>query len=208
MTVGQDPLIDDDVDADENSVVNTSDKQRARKRLRRYVIDISGRGIRGAVTRWRLIVLALAVSAAVGLSGGLFFFAYQPDQQTDDAVAQTAIKAASAGTVALLSYSPETVDNDVAVAKSDLTGEYLRYFSDFSRLFVAPAVRLHNVKASAGVLRAAVSELHPNAAVVLLFIHQTTTSKDKPEPILTTNNIRVTLTKVHGSWLISKFEPE
>jgi Mce-associated membrane protein len=208
MTVGQDPLIDDDVDADENSVVDTSDKQPARKRLRRYAIDISGRGIRGAVTHWRLIVLALAVSAAVGLSGGLFFFDYQPDQQTDDAVAQTAIKAASAGTVALLSYSPETVDNDVAVAKSDLTGEYLRYFSDFSRLFVAPAVRLHNVKASAGVLRAAVSELHPNAAVVLLFIHQTTTSKDKPEPILTTNNIRVTLTKVHGSWLISKFEPE
>jgi len=33
------------------------------------------------------------------------------------------------------------------------------------------------VKASAGVQRAAVSELHPNSAVVLVFIHQTTTKR-------------------------------
>jgi Mce-associated membrane protein len=64
------------------------------------------------------------------------------------------------------------------------------------------------VKASATVLRAAVVEIHPDSAVVLLFVHQTTTRKEKPEPVLTTNSVRVTLTKVNGSWLISKFEPE
>jgi Mce-associated membrane protein len=159
-------------------------------------------------TRWRLIAITLAWVAAVALAGVLFFLQYRPDQQTDDAASQSAIRAASAGSIALLSYSPETVDNDVAVAKSDLTGEYLRYYTDFSRYFVQPAIRLHNVKATAGVLRAAVSELRPNSAVVLLFIHQTTSSKDKPEPTLTTNNVRVTLTKVHGTWLISRFEPE
>jgi Mce-associated membrane protein len=53
-----------------------------------------------------------------------------------------------------------------------------------------------------------VVDLHPDSAVVLLFIHQTTTSKEKPEPILTANSVRVTLTKVNGSWLIAKFEPE
>ena len=58
------------------------------------------------------------------------------------------------------------------------------------------------------MLRAAVADMHPNSAVVLLFVHQTTSSKDKPDPVLSTNNVRVTLTKVNGSWLIAKFEPE
>jgi Mce-associated membrane protein len=197
-----------DNDSRTDGAVDVSDGRSARNRLKRYVTGFTRRSVTHALTWWRHIALVLAAVAAVVLAVGSFFFQYRPDQQTDDAAAQTAIKTASAGTVALLTYSPESVDNDVAVAKSDLTGEFLYYFNDFSRLFVVPAVRQHNVKASAGVLRAAVSELHPNSAVVLLFLHQTTTSNDKPEPTLTTNNVRVTLTKVHGSWLISKFEPE
>jgi Mce-associated membrane protein len=172
------------------------------------VKDVGWHSIRGLLARWRLISLTVAVVAAVGLASALFFFQYRPNQQTDDAAAHAAIKAASEGTVALLSYSPETVDHDLAVAKSDLTGQLLRYFNDFSRYFVAPAVRREGVQASAGVQRAAVSELHPNSAVVLVFIHQTTTTKSKPEPVLTTSSVRVTLTKVEGSWLISRFEPE
>jgi Mce-associated membrane protein len=150
----------------------------------------------------------VAVVAALGLTAVLVVVQYRPDQQTDDAAARAAIKAASEGTVALLSYTPETVDNDLTAAKSHLSGEYLRYFGDFGRYFLAPAVRQRNVKASASVMRAAVAELHPNSAVVLEFVHQTTTTKDKPEPVLTTNNVRVTLSKIEGSWLITKFEPE
>jgi Mce-associated membrane protein len=212
MTVDQDPRIDaDDVNVDENDeAVKPSDDQPARRRLRRAraAIDFSRRRIRRLLARWRVIVLTVAVVAAVGLAGGLFFFQYRPIQQTDNAAAQAAIKAASDGTVAVLSYAPETVDNDLTVAKSHLTGNFLKYFNDFGRYFVAPAVRQQGVKASATVLRAAVVEIHPDSAVVLLFVHQTTTSKEKPEPVLTTNSVRVTLTKVNGSWLISKFEPE
>jgi Mce-associated membrane protein len=64
------------------------------------------------------------------------------------------------------------------------------------------------VKASASVLRAAAVDMHPDSAVVLAFVHQTTSSKDKPDPVLSTNNVRVTLAKVNGTWLIAKFEPE
>ena len=138
----------------------------------------------------------------------MFFLQYRPNQQTDDVAAHAVIKAASDGTVALLSYSPETVDSDLAAGKSHLTGELLRYFTGFSQYFVAPAVRRQGVKASASVLRAAVADMHPNSAVVLVFVHQTTTSKDKPDPVLSTNNVRVTLTKANGTWLIAKFEPE
>ena len=178
------------------------------RRMLRHAKSLSWRGICALLARWRLISLIVAVTAAVGLAGAVFFLQYRPNQQTDDVAVHTAIKAASDGTVALLSYSPENLDNDVAAGKSHLTGELLRYFTGFSQYFVAPAVRQQRVKASASVLRAAVADMHPNSAVVLLFVHQTTSSKDKPDPVLSTNNVRVTLTKVNGSWLIAKFEPE
>jgi Mce-associated membrane protein len=42
---------------------------------------------------------------------------------------------------------------------------------------------------------------------VLVFIDQKTASKDKPQPVKTGSSVRVTLTKVKGSWLIAKFDP-
>ncbi|HET9874508.1 MAG TPA: twin-arginine translocation pathway signal [Mycobacterium sp.] len=216
MTVDQDRRVDDADDADDLGVGGADsddkllDEQRAGKRRMRVNIRwprVSGSWIRPWLHRWRLIVLVLAVVAAVGLAGGLFFFQYRPDQQTDNAAAHAAITAASEGAVAILSYTPAGVDHDLAVAQSYLTGEFGRYYREFGQRYVAPAVRQQDVKASAAVLRAAVSELHPDSAVVLLFIHQTTTSKDKPKPVLTSSNVRATLTKISRSWLISDFEP-
>jgi Mce-associated membrane protein len=60
---------------------------------------------------------------------------------------------------------------------------------------------------TAKVIRAAVSELHPGSAVVLVFVDQTTASKQKPEPVKTASSVLVTLTKINGSWLIAKFDP-
>jgi Mce-associated membrane protein len=57
------------------------------------------------------------------------------------------------------------------------------------------------------VVQSALSELHPDRAVVLLFINQSTTSTDKPEPAQTSSSVLVSLSKVNGSWLISKFDP-
>jgi Mce-associated membrane protein len=213
MTVDQDSRIDDagDVNADEDgSAVEPSDEHQDSRR-RDAIIRAKAviwRAVRGVLARWRVVSLTVAVVASLGLTAVLFVVQYRPDQQTDDAAARAVLKAASEGTVALLSYTPETVDSDLAVAKSHLTGEYLRYFGDFSRYFLGPAVRQRNVKATASVMRAAIAELHPTSAVVLEFVHQTTTSKDKPEPILTTTNVRVTLSKIEDAWLITKFEPE
>ncbi|MGH3968313.1 MAG: twin-arginine translocation pathway signal [Mycobacterium sp.] len=206
MTVEQDRRIDEDDDV--NAALEEEQPVRRRLPRLRPVMALSRRGMRRVLTRWRIIALTVAVVAAVALAAVLFFFDYRPIQQTDDAAAHAAIKAASEGTVAILSCTPQTIDHDLAVAKSHMTGPYLKIFNDFGRYYLAPTVRQHDVKVSATVLRAAVSELHPDSAVVLVFVHQTTTSKEKPEPALSTNSVRVTLAKVDGSWLIAKFEPE
>lgn len=159
------------------------------------------------LANWRPILLTALVVATLGLAAGVFFFQYRPDRQIDDAAAQRAIRAASDGVVASLSYSPANMANDFATAKSHLTGDFLAYYAKFTKELVTPMVQQKHIAQTAAVVRAAVSELHPNSAVVLVFLNETTTSKDKREPLTTPSSVRITLTKVNGSWLISKLDP-
>ena len=207
MTVDQDSRIDDADDAtagDADTVENRAPDHE--KPPERETGSIS-RWIRLCASCWRLIVLALLVIAAAGLAAGVFYFQYRPDQETTAAAAHDAIKAASDGSVALLSYSPDSLDRDFAAGKSHLTGNFLSYYNEFTQQIVAPAAKQKGVKTTANVMRAAVSELHPDSAVVLVFINQATMSNEKPEQTLTASSVRVTLTKVKGSWLISSFDP-
>lgn len=164
------------------------------------------RWIRRCVAKWRSIVATVLVVTAMGIAAGLYFVVYQPDQRVSEAEAQRAIRAASDGSVAVLSYAPDHLDRDFARAKSYLTGNFLAYYTKFTEQ-IAVLAQQKQVTETARVIRAAVSELRPDAAVVLVFIDQTATSKEKPEPQTTANSARVTLTKVKGSWLISKLDP-
>jgi Mce-associated membrane protein len=152
-------------------------------------------------------LVALLVVASLALLGGLFYFWYLPDRDTDAAAAKAAISAATDGTIAVLSYSPDTLDRDFSSAKSHLTGDFLSYYDKFTQQIVAPAAKQKSVKTTAVVLRAALREFHPNSAVALLFVNQSTQSKDRPEPTLTSSSVSVTLTKADGKWLISSFNP-
>ena len=167
---------------------------------------VIGRWMRRCLARWRPILLTILVAAALAFGAGYFYFVYRPDLQTDNAAAHQVIKVASDGAVALLSYSPATLDRDFANARSRLTEDYLAYYQRFADQIVGPSAQRGQVTTSATVVKAAVSELHPSSAVVLVFVKQKTTSKEKPEPVVTSSSIRVALTKVSGSWLIEKFD--
>lgn len=151
--------------------------------------------------------LVLGLLAAGGLAGWLYFAQFRPDTQTDNAVAQSAVNAARDGTVALLSYKPDTLNQDFAAARSHLTGDFLNYYDQFTKQVVTPAAQSKAVATTAQVVAAAPSELHPNSAVVLVFVNQVTTSKERPDPAMASSSVLVSLTKVHGDWLITKFDP-
>ncbi len=174
------------------------------KRAKRNVLGGVGQG---AKNHWVAVTLALALVAAAALTAWMFFSVYKPDRQTNDAAAQSAIRAASDGTVALLSYSPDSLDKDFATAKSKLTGSFLSYYTQFTEQIVAPAAKQKAVKTQAAVVRAALSEIRPQSAVVLVFINQTTESKDRPDASFINSAVRVTMQKIDGGWLISSFDP-
>jgi Mce-associated membrane protein len=148
------------------------------------------------------LVLASAIAAA-----SVYWWLYRPDRLTDAASRQEVVSAAKEGTEALLSYSPENLDADLANAKSHLTGDFLSYYTDFTDKVVAPASRDKGVKTEANVARAAVSQMRPGHADVLVFVNQVTTSKERPTPALSTSSVMVTLVESGGHWLISGFNP-
>jgi Mce-associated membrane protein len=163
--------------------------------------------VRAGLARWRVILIVGLTAVAVGLAAGVYYFQYRPAQQIDATVAAAAKKAAEDGTVAVLSYSPQNLSADIAKAKSYLTGDFLKYYTHFTDQIFAAAAQQQQVSTTASVERAAVSELHPDSAVVLLFVDKESSSKDKPVPEGKPATVRATMRKVNGSWLIAQFEP-
>jgi Mce-associated membrane protein len=176
-----------------------------------HAVDVSpmpeARGIGGVRVRLGAVLMGLAVLASTSLAVGLYVLQYRPDAQSGGAAADAAREAAVAGSTALLSYAPDTLDADLTAAKSHLTGDFLTYYTQFADEVVAPAAREKSVKTTAEVVRSAVSDLAPDAAKVLIFTNQTTTSSEKPDPTTTASSVLVSLTKEHGTWLISSFDP-
>ncbi len=191
-------MVDDDSKTDDMAL--SSDVKPHRRR-----ISLRWRWVRRWLARWRQILLAISLIASTALAAGLFFVVHRPDQQTDKAAADEVIRTASEGAVALLSYSPDSLSRDFANAKSRLTDDFQDYYKRFTEQIVAPTAQ-RGLTTSVRVVRAAVSELHPNSAVVLVFINQTMASRERPEPVKTGSSVRVTLTKVKGSWLIANFD--
>jgi Mce-associated membrane protein len=153
------------------------------------------------------VILVVLLLISGGAATWLYFKQYRPVQQTSDDVSLTVARAASDGTTALLSYSSDSLDKDFAAAKSHLAGDFLSYFDQFSQQSVAPVARQKSLKTTAKVTGAAVTELHPDWAVALVFVDQVTTTKDSPQPSVAVSSVLVRMDRVGGDWLITKFTP-
>ena len=194
-----DEVVDDGTETDDAATEAETQSDKRDGILRRLARVVAG--------RISAIVLAVAMLASAGVAAWLYFDQYRPGQETNDAAANVALDAAKTGTVALLSYSPESLDKDFAAAKSHLTGDFLSYYTQFTQQIVTPAAKQKSVKTAASVVRAAVSEMQRDSAVVLVFINQNTTSKENPDGAFATSAVKVGLKKINGSWLISSFDP-
>jgi Mce-associated membrane protein len=183
---------DADATADEAEETQQDDDSEPARRRRIKVVPI-------------ILVALLLVSGA--LTAWLYFKQYRPDVQSNASAAKSATDAARDGTIALLSYKPDTLDQDFAAAKSHLAGDFLNYYNQFTREIVTPAAKQKAVTTMAQVVGAAPSEMHPSSAIVLVFVNQATTSKDRPDPAMSSSSVLVSLNKINGQWLITKFDP-
>jgi Mce-associated membrane protein len=170
--------------------------------------------VRSATRRalwWSLIAVVVALTAGALAFGGYEFVQKSrpaPELAADQpALREEVVDVASAGTEAVLSYTPSTFDDDVAAAKEKLTGPFLDEYTDYVDDLVRPAVREQEVTSTATVAHAGVETLTVDHATLIMFVNQTSTARDRPTPSTTSSAIRVTLDEVDGAWLISGFAP-
>ncbi|KUI31768.1 hypothetical protein AU195_08400 [Mycobacterium sp. IS-1496] len=123
-----------------------------------------------------------------------------------DVAAGPALQAARDGTVAMLTYRPDTVEQDLTTARDFLTGDFRDSYSSLVNDVVIPGAREQQVSAEAKVAAAATVSAGVNRAVVLVFVNQTTAIGNGPPSDLA-STVRVTLDNVGGRWLISDFTP-
>jgi Mce-associated membrane protein len=145
------------------------------------------------------------IALLLALTAGYFKWA---DQSADDlALARTeSVRVASEDAVALLSYKADSADKDLGAARERLTGDFKDAYTTLTREVVIPGAKEKHISAVAKVNAAASVSATANHAVVLLFVNQTVIIGEGV-PTDTQPVIRVTLDKVNGRWLVSRFDP-
>jgi Mce-associated membrane protein len=123
-----------------------------------------------------------------------------------DVASTESVQAAKDSTIALLSYKPDTVEQQLGAARDRLTGEFRDSYTSLTHDVVIPGAKQKQISAVATVPAAASVSADPGHAVVLVFVNQTViVGQDAPTD--TASAVRVTLDKVGDRWLIAKFDP-
>ena len=154
----------------------------------------------------RLLVVALPALALILALGVGYLKWLDGTARESRAAAEASVRAASDSTIAILSYKPETVDQDLKAAADRLAEPFRQQYTQLVNDVVAPGAKQQHISAVATVPAAASVSATGKHAVVLVFVDQTTTiGNDAPSQ--STSSVRVTLDKVDGRWLISQFDP-
>lgn len=165
-------------------------------------------GKRKRTVRWSAVVPVVVLPLlAILLTGAAGFLKWQDSTaRASEAAGVEAVQAAKDATIALLSYKPDTVDQDLGAATQRLTGSFQEDYEDLINRVVIPGSKEQRISTTASVPSAAVVSATPQSAVLLLFVNQTTTIGSEP-PSDMQSSVRVTMDKVDGRWLMSRFDP-
>lgn len=155
----------------------------------------------------RLLVFVLIPGVALLLTVGVGYLKWRTVEARAALTASTeSVQAASETTVALLSYRPDTVEENLVAVRDRLTGGFRDAFTSLTADTVIPGARQKQIISSATVPAAASIEATDEHAVVLVFVDQTTIVGTDP-PTQTTSTVKVTLDKIGKQWLVSDFTP-
>jgi Mce-associated membrane protein len=162
----------------------------------------------GRRIQWaRVFAYGVLPAVALLLALGAGYLKWMDNSVRNAQVARDeSMQVAKDSTVALLSYKPDTVEKQLGDARNLLTGDFRDSYTSLTTDVVIPGAKQKQISAVATIPAAAAVSANPNHAVVLLFVNQTViVGQDAPTD--SASSVRVTLDKVDGRWLISKFDP-
>lgn len=157
---------------------------------------------------WSRVVAFGVLPALVLLLAAAAAFLYWQDQSArrSETARNESVQVAKDSTIRMLSYKPDTVEQDLASARDLLTGTFRDSYTQLTNDVVIPGAKQKGISAVANVPAVASVSADPAHAVALVFVNQTVIIGDSP-PTSTNSSVKVTLDKVGDRWLISAFDP-
>lgn len=149
----------------------------------------------------RLLVALAALAAVLVVGTGVLAWLVRADRAVEQA-REDGLEAAQAAAVELLSYDHRRIEEDIEEAERLGTGEFLEQYQAATEGLVEQA-ESGSVVVRTTVQAASVQSASAERVEVLLFVDQTTTRTDLPEPRVEQNRVRLTLDDVDGRWLVS-----
>jgi Mce-associated membrane protein len=151
------------------------------------------------------VVLPLVV---MGMAVGAGYLKYQDGSVSDaQTAAMSSVQAATEGTIALLSYNPDTVQTTLTAARDRLTGPFRDSYTSLTNDVVIPGAQEKKISATATVPAASSVAANENHAVVLVFVDQSVIVGNDAASA-TASAVQVTLDMTGDRWLISGFDPK
>jgi len=155
----------------------------------------------------RVFAFGVLPVVALLLAAGAGYLKWVDSSVRDSKTARAeSMQVAKDSTIALLSYKPDTVEQQLGAARDLLTGDFRDSYTSLTNDVVIPGAKQKQISAVATVPAVASVSANPQHAVVLVFVNQTVVvGQDAPTD--TASSVRVTLDKIGNRWLISKFDP-
>jgi Mce-associated membrane protein len=156
----------------------------------------------------RVCCSVLVPLLAILFAGAAAYLKYvETTAQAAGRAAVESVQAAKESTTAMLSYTPDTVEQNLTAARDRLTGTFRDSYTALTRDVVMPGAKDQRITATATVPAAASVSASANHAVVLVFVNQAIIIGNDT-PTQTASVVEVTLENLGNRWLVSGFDPK
>jgi Mce-associated membrane protein len=161
----------------------------------------------------RFVVLATLVVVTIA-SAVVAFFMHRSTSDTRalrsvESARQDAVAAAMQDVPKILGYDYRHLSSDISGAKALSTGQFLSDYSSTAQKVLASAPSVKGI-VTATVADQAVIKAQPDRVTLLLFVDHESVKQLKGQKTPTTRidpfRVQVTMSKVHGRWLVSDLE--
>jgi Mce-associated membrane protein len=156
---------------------------------------------------WRVTTAAVLALLVAGSGVGAYLLDTQAsDKTTTQQERDAAVAAAKTEIPQILSYNYKTLNADLARASADTTGQFSGQFGVLASQLIGPNAVKQQTVTQAAVPVAAAVDSNGDEVTVLVFLDQSTTSKAQPKAQVNSGQLRVTMQKVNGRWLVEQFQ--
>ncbi|MGV0806540.1 hypothetical protein [Mycolicibacterium setense] len=167
----------------------------------------SGRRVLITVRLLHLVAFVLLPLTAMAITAAIAYAKYANDTAAATTAAQIAASAAAKDTaVAMFTYTPDNVEQNLNSAVDLLTGAFRDEYTATINDVAIPGARQYHVTTLVNVPAVSTVHAEPGRVVVMLYINQSVTVGDEP-PHDTAFAAKATLDKIDGQWLMSAFDP-